>query len=588
MSIGQVWVRRASVALFIGFLAARSVWAGQGPMVTELYNSAGTFTVLGGPALDGDMAYFTQGTDVFSLHLGNLGVVDVGDIPANVDVSVVERAAGTTYVSYSSSFARPFPYFTGYIDAGGVFTNTWTENGVWDVAKSPSGDLYISANPDPSDFSTNPPYIGSGSAIYRYDPVTKTATQVVQAVGFTGPVAFDADSNLYYGDQSSGHIWKFTPAQLGAGGLTGADAEVVVSGVFASYIAFDERGYLYAAAGFPSSLRRYDLGTGRLIRSIAPAQMPDLQGSVAKFVWHADAGGFLVNSKDWFAFAGYLYSWIPPYVGNDFDRDGFADLAVYHPQTGKWYIRESNAPSLREQVWGWPEAVPVPGDYDGDSTTDIAVYDPRMGNWYVLGSGGGAIAQAWGWSEADPVSGDYDGDGIADLAVYHPGGGMWYALRSSDGALWQQPWGWSEAAPVPGDYDGDGVTDAAVYHPGGGMWYALRSSDGALWQQPWGWSEAVPVPGDYDGDSITDAAVYHTASGMWYVLRSSDGTAWEQAWGWSEAVPVPGDYDGDGITDVAVYHAASGMWHVLRSSDGTAWGQAWGWSEAQPVRMGAR
>ena len=588
MSVDQAGIRRASFSLFVGLLAATSAWAGQGPGVTELYNSEGTFSVLGGPALDGDIAYFTQGTDVFSLHLGNLSVVDVGDIPANVDVSIVERAAGTTYVSYSSSFARPFPYFTGYIDAGGVFTNTWTENGVWDVAQSPAGDLYIAANPDPSDFSTNPPYIGSGATIYRYDPVTKTATQIVTAGGFTGPVAFDSNGNLYYGDQSSGNIWKFTPAQLGSGGLTGADAEVVASGVFASYIAFDGSGYLYAAAGFPSSLHRYDLATGQLIRSITPVQMPGLKGSVSKFVWHADKRGFLVNSKDWFAFAGYIYSWIPPYVGNDFDRDGFTDLAVYWPVAAKWYIRESSTATRREQVWGGSSAVPVPGDYDGDSVTDIAVYDTDNGNWFVLGSAGGAMADAWGWSEAVPVSGDYDGDGLTDLAVYHAASGTWYVRRSSDGTLWVQPWGTSEMAPVPGDYDGDGITDVAVYHAASGMWYARQSSDGSRWEALWGWSEAEPVPGDYDGDGTTDAAVYHAASGMWYARQSSDGTRWQQAWGWSEAEPVAGDYDGDGLTDAAVYHAASGMWYVRRSSDETRWQQAWGPSGAVPVKLGAK
>jgi hypothetical protein len=519
-----VRIRRILLSVSAALLTGTSVWAGYGPKIAELYNSEGTFSVLGGLALDNGVAYFTQGTDVLALQLHDLSVVDIGDIAANVDVSAVEREAGRTYVSYSSSFSRPFPYFTGYINAGGVFTNTWVENGVWDVARSPAGELYFSANPDPSDFSTNPPYLGSGSAVFRYNPANDTTTQVLAAGGYTGPVAFDTTGNLYYGDQSLGQVWRFTPAQLSAGGLTSADAEVVLTGVFASSLAFDGRGDLYVAAGFPSTLHRYDLATGRLLRSIAPSQMPDLKGSLAKLVWDDATGGFLVNSKDWFAFAGYIYSWLPPFVGGDFDRDGSADIGVYRPSEVTWHIHQSADGPRAPFAFGAPGDIPVPADYDGDGKADTAVFRPSNVTWYIFGSRAGAMTPIQFGTYGDrPVPADYDGDRIADLAVYRPSSMTWHVFGSSVGAMPPFVFGGIGDFPIPADYDNDGKADPAVFRPSNVTWYISGTSSGPLPPLQFGTHGDLPVPADYDGDGQIDKAVFRPSNVTWYIFGSSHG-----------------------------------------------------------------
>jgi hypothetical protein len=61
--------------------------------------------------------------------------------------------------------------------------------------------------------------------------------------------------------------------------------------------------------------------------------------------------------------------------------------------------------------WGWSATIPVPGDYDNDGITDIAVYHPATGNWYIRQSSTGTLmtgnAIQWGWSAATPPRAPY-------------------------------------------------------------------------------------------------------------------------------------------------------------------------------------
>ncbi|MDD4737238.1 MAG: VCBS repeat-containing protein, partial [Kiritimatiellae bacterium] len=269
----------------------------------------------------------------------------------------------------------------------------------------------------------------------------------------------------------------------------------------------------------------------------------------------------------------------------DFDGDGVADIAVFWPKAGTWYILESGSGNGWTESWGWDAALPAPGDYDGDGKCDIAVYHPPSGMWYILESGTGrGRTQSWGWSEAVSVPGDYDGDGKCDMAVHHPPDGMWYILESGTGRGRGQPWGWSGACPVPGDYDGDGRCDMAVHHPPDGMWYILESASQRVRRQAWGCSGACPMPGDYDGDGLADVAVYVPDSGTWSVLYSSTGGVLTQNWGWAEGRGVPADYDGDGRWDVTVYAGVAGQWSVWQSASQSGRVQSWGWVETEPLK----
>jgi hypothetical protein len=262
----------------------------------------------------------------------------------------------------------------------------------------------------------------------------------------------------------------------------------------------------------------------------------------------------------------------------DFDGDGKADVTVFRPGNGSWFILKSNTnfTSAASHQWGFSTDKPVPGDYDGDGIADIAIYRPGSGTWYILKSSANfaaAMTFTWGFSSDTPVPADYDGDGTTDIAIYRPGSGVWYILKSSANfaAAVSYTWGLGADIPVPGDYDGDGAADIAVYRPSGGAWYILKSSANftAAISYTWGIGADIPVAADYDGDGRADIAVYRPGSGVWYILRSSTNftTAATYTWGGSNGdIPTPADFDGDGKIDVAIYRPGTGVWHILKST----------------------
>ena len=252
----------------------------------------------------------------------------------------------------------------------------------------------------------------------------------------------------------------------------------------------------------------------------------------------------------------------------DYDGDGRADVSVFRPSSGVWYLNRSTQGFSAAQFGQSGDAI-APGDFDGDGKTDLAVFRSATGVWYRLNSATNTVSTtAFGQSGDVARPGDFDGDGRADIAVFRPSSGVWYRLNSSNGAFAATAFGQSGDVPVVGDFDGDQKTDLTVFRPSTGAWYRLSSNGGAVVTTQFGQSGDVPVAADYDGDTRADIAVFRPATGVWYRLNSNGGGFVATQFGQSGDVAAAADYDGDQRADIAVFRPSNGTWYRLSSNGG--------------------
>ena len=260
-----------------------------------------------------------------------------------------------------------------------------------------------------------------------------------------------------------------------------------------------------------------------------------------------------------------------------------ADLAVWRPSNGVWYVM--GGPGSQQTITGWGVSgdIPSPGDYDGDGKTDFTVWRASNATWYSINSSNGqGNYYYFGTSGDKPVSADFDGDGKTDPALFRPSNGTWYIYSSATGQLTSSQFGQNGDVPLPDDYDGDGKADLAFWRElGTPTYYVLRSSDNTVQTTNYGLTGDDPVAGDYDGDGKADFAVRR--SNAWYILQSSNNQQTYQYVGTSTDTAVQNDYDGDGKVDAAVWRNSTGVWYINNSADGTQRIVQWGQSGDIPV-----
>ena len=273
---------------------------------------------------------------------------------------------------------------------------------------------------------------------------------------------------------------------------------------------------------------------------------------------------------------------------DDFDGDGKADIAVFRPSNGDWYIAAVDTGGAVRRARGATSAdMPVPGDYDGDGKTDIAVFRPSNGTWYIVTveHGQRRTASRGGTGPTSPVPGDYDGDGKTDIAVFRPSNGTWYIVPLEHGAgRTAFQWGnGARRARCP-------ATTTATARPTSRS-SGRRTARGTSCRRATGTPYGVAV-GQRRRHRRCPATTTATArpTSPCSARRRARGTSCRRAraalygppWGNGADMPVPGDYDGDGKTDIAVFRPSNGAWYLLYATGATA-GFQWGNGHDVPI-----
>lgn len=396
---------------------------------------------------------------------------------------------------------------------------------------------------------------------------------------------FNADGSLDTGFGVGGKVvtefGSFTVARL-TGLAIQPDGKIVTGGT------------LYISEQYDIALARYNPdgsldttfdGDGKFTGNFLPTPSND---SAQDLLLQADgkiivAGSVSTNAGSSSDFALVRYQATPraPAKPYDFDGDGKADLGIFRPSNGTWFVRLSSGGSYGAR-WGAAGDLPEPADFNGDSRDDFVIF--RNGDWYISYYGGQLTTGVQFGTTGDiPVAADYDGDAKADFAVFRPSSGVWYILNSSNSQLQAIQLGASGDKPVPGDYNGDGKWEPAVFRPSTGTWYTSLNSATNYDAFIWGQNGDVAVPGDYDGDGKNDHAVFRPSTATWWIYYSSNGGYLEQQFGVSTDQPVPADYDGDGKTNIAVFRPSTGKWYTSLDPAINYGEQLWGQSGDVPL-----
>jgi FG-GAP-like repeat len=271
-----------------------------------------------------------------------------------------------------------------------------------------------------------------------------------------------------------------------------------------------------------------------------------------------------------------------------------ADLAVWRPANGYFYVLGGTGSQQTYFQWGMAGDIPAPGDYDGDGKTDFSIVRPSSsggsGVWWIFYSSTLTYNSiSFGLICPPPTTcdklaqADYDGDGKTDPAVFRSSDSIWYILPSSGSSYYGVQYGVSTDIPAPADYDGDGKADVAVWRNSNTRFYSNNSSNGANSEVIIGQSADKPVSGDYDGDGRADYAI--KTGNIWRIRSSSTGQMLDPVT-WQDAgdIAVQNDYDGDGKVDIAVWNNSNGNWFIRQSGSSNSLRQVqWGMAGDIPV-----
>ncbi len=254
----------------------------------------------------------------------------------------------------------------------------------------------------------------------------------------------------------------------------------------------------------------------------------------------------------------------------DFNRDGFADLAVVNQGASNVSILLGNGNGTFLPAVNYPagpNAIQVvAADFNGDAMPDLAV--AVSGSVLImLGNGDGTFKAPITVSSASALFavGDFNGDGKPDLVttsfpmtvLLGKGDGTFQtAIQAAQGANFALPSG-----IAVGDFNGDGKLDVVTGDFLGGIDVMLGDGKGNL-SAPVNFSAgsafaSMVAVGDFNGDHKMDVVALSNLGGtVTVVLGNGDGTfqagVTYNAVGTQPTFVLVADLNGDGALDLAV------------------------------------
>ncbi len=478
-----------------------------------------------------------------------------------------------SYVSRSISPSGPYvpgQTITCQIKFHNTGTATWSktggQNNYVELGSCNSGKTigYSYFDYNPSTSTCYPDNVIDWNSCYA--PATFTEANVAPSndatFNFTGKIRDDASpgtQNVYFGPVWDGSIMQGWSSTNGYFSVTVANADPSGSDFTALTGRFDNDGLTDVAL--------YEASAGKwYVAANQGNSFGQINGTYTEYAW----------LDDWGAGSG---EYIP--LTGDFTGDGLTDICVYQPQYGRWFVARNdgdhftplNGPytvSSWLTDWGTGSGfVPLVGDFNNDGKADVAVYRPQYGRWYVAfnnygtansftQSTGTYTEQSWytDWGTGSgfvPLVGDYNGDGKTDIGLYEAANGRWYIAFNDYGTAnrfsqangtytyqsWYTGWGGSGCSPLVGDFNDDGKSDIAYYQSQYGRWYVAYNDYGTYnrfdvasgtatngsWLTDWGTGSGLtPLVGNFSSGPH-DIGLYDPSLGRWFVAFNNFGTA---------------------------------------------------------------